>query len=203
VSSTPVSNAEGPLTLREVARRAGVSTATVARVLQGGRRVAPETAARVQSVLADSGYRVNAVAQGLSRGTTRTIGHLLHVAGVNPFYSWVALGLQQRAAEHGYEVILYNSHGDPASEAAGVEVFLGRRVDAIVFTTALDPRNVEDRCVGGAGGASGASDARADGYGHGRQRSRCCTGDETFEANRRSHSGSSTRTRQPSMRGSR
>jgi DNA-binding LacI/PurR family transcriptional regulator len=143
VSSTPVSNAEGSLTLREVARRAGVSTATVARVLQGGRRVAPETAARVRGVLEDSGYRVNAVARGLSRGTTRTIGHLLHVAGVNPFYSWVALGLQQRAAEHGYEVILYNSHADPASETAGVEVFLGRRVDAIVFTTALDPKNVE------------------------------------------------------------
>jgi LacI family transcriptional regulator len=143
VASTPLSNAEGPLTLRQVARRAGVSTATVARVLQGSRRVAPETASRVRNVLADSGYRVNAVAQGLSRGTTRTIGHLLHVAGVNPFYSWVALGLQERAAEHGYEVILYNSHADPASEAAGVEVFLGRRVDSIVFTTALDPKNVE------------------------------------------------------------
>jgi DNA-binding LacI/PurR family transcriptional regulator len=143
VSSTPVSSAEGPVTLREVARRAGVSTATVARVLQGGTRVAPETAARVNHVLTDSGYRVNAVAQGLSRGTTRTIGHLLHVAGVNPFYSWVALGLQRRAAEYGYEVILYNSHADAASEAAGVDVFLSRRVDAIVFTTALDPKNVE------------------------------------------------------------
>lgn len=128
-------------TLRQVADLAEVSTATVARVLQGSARVSEGTRARVQAVLEATGYRHNAVASGLRRQRTSTIGHILHATSPNPFYAGVALGLQQEAALHGYQVLLANSQ-DAASEAAAVEAFLARRVDALVFTTAVNAQNV-------------------------------------------------------------
>lgn len=129
-------------TLRQVAELAGVSTATVARVLQDSSRVSPETRRRVEAVLEATGYRHNAVASGLRRQRTSTVGHILRATDPNPFYAGVALGLQQEAAKHGYQVLLANSQDAP-SEAAAVEAFLARRVDALIFTTAVSAENVE------------------------------------------------------------
>jgi DNA-binding LacI/PurR family transcriptional regulator len=129
-------------TLRQVADLADVSTATVARVLQGSERVSPETRSRVEAVLEATGYRHNAVASGLRRQRTCTVGHVLRATDPNPFYAGVAVGLQQEAAKHGYQVLLGSSQ-DAASETAAVEAFLARRVDAMVFTTAISAENVE------------------------------------------------------------
>jgi len=129
-------------TLRQVADLAGVSTATVARVLQGSERVTAQTRSRVEAVLEATGYRHNAVASGLRRQRTNTIGHVLRGGDPNPFYTGVALGLQHAAAANGYQVLL-SSAQDAASEAEAVEAFLARRVDAMVFTTAVSAANVE------------------------------------------------------------
>lgn len=129
-------------TLKDVAALAGVSVSTVARVLHDQGYVAPETREAVAAALAESGYQLNAVAQGLRKRRTTEIGHILHSISPNPFFAGVALGSEQAAAKHGRTVVLYNTSGDPAVERLGVEALLRRRVEAILFTTVTDPANV-------------------------------------------------------------
>lgn len=129
-------------TLKDVARRAGVSTATVARVLHANGYVAAETRGLVATALAETGYQINAVAQGLRRQRTSTIGHLLHSIIPNPFFAGIASGVDQEARRHGSGVLIFTTHGDPERERLGVETLLRQRVDAIVFTTPVDEANV-------------------------------------------------------------
>src|SRR5258708_3465755 len=134
---------ESGVRLLDVAAAAGVSTATVARVLHGNARVRPETEARVQQALAATGYRLNALAQGLKTRRTHTIGHLLQEVSPNPFNVEVALGLEAAATEAGYRVLLFNARHDGELERQGVETFIEWRVDTIVFTPPSDAANVE------------------------------------------------------------
>jgi DNA-binding LacI/PurR family transcriptional regulator len=136
-------NGGGSMTLRDVAARAGVGTSTVARVVHGNGYVSEETRARVEQAMREGDFRLNAVASGLKRRRTTTIGTLLHETLPNPFFAEVALGVEQAASEHAYNVLVYNARGSAEHERAGVDAFLSQRVDAIVFAKPVDARNVE------------------------------------------------------------
>jgi LacI family transcriptional regulator len=129
-------------TLKDVARLAGVSTATVGRVLHKNGYVAEETRTAVESAIAETGYHLNAVAQGLRKRRTFTIGHALLSVSPNPFFAGVALGIEEEAASCGCGVLTTNTQGDPARERLGVETLIRRRVDAMIFTTSADSENV-------------------------------------------------------------
>ena len=129
-------------TLKAVAQRAGVSTATVARVLHGKGSVAPETRRAVEAAIAESGYRLNVVAQGLRTRRTLVLGHILRTMSLNPFFAGVAVGAGQEAARHGCGMLVYDTLDDAEQERIGVEMLIGRRVDAILFTTPIDQKNV-------------------------------------------------------------
>ncbi len=130
-------------TLRDVANRAAVSTATVRRVLTNKGYVAPATRGAVEAALAATDYRPNAVAQALRRRRTAVIGHLLYALSPNPFYAQVSVGASQAALQHGYSILAFDGHGDAARERLGVEAFIRRQVDAILFTTPVDIENVQ------------------------------------------------------------
>jgi DNA-binding LacI/PurR family transcriptional regulator len=129
-------------TLKDVAKLAGVSTATIARVLHNNGYVAEETRRVVEEAIAQSGYRVNAVAQGLRRQRTFVLGHILQSIAPNPFFASVALSVQQEAARFGCGVILVNTQGEAAVERNAVETLIRQRVEAILFTTVTDESNV-------------------------------------------------------------
>jgi LacI family transcriptional regulator len=131
------------VTLKDVAALAGVSTATVARVIHENGYVSATARERVFTAIQESGYRLNVVAQGLRRQRTLTLGHVLQGILPNPFFTEVALGVEHAAAEHGYNVLIFNARDDADRERAGVETLLARRVDGIVFTTALRAENVQ------------------------------------------------------------
>ncbi|MCB0046642.1 MAG: LacI family DNA-binding transcriptional regulator [Caldilineaceae bacterium] len=131
------------VTIKDVAKHAGLSTATVTRVLQQRGYVAEETKDQVLAAIEETGYRVNTLARALRQQQTKTLGHLLHCISPNPFFARVALGAEKEAHRYGYNVLLYNVEGDPAEERRGVETLLDRRVDGIIFTTAVDPENVQ------------------------------------------------------------
>ena len=128
--------------LKDVAVLAGVSTATVSRVLHGNGYVSAHSRERVEKALRDSGYRLNAVAQELRRQRTITIGLILHGELSHPFVGEVVIGAEQAAAEHGFNVLLFNAQGNPDRERECVETLLERRVDGIIFTTAVLGKNV-------------------------------------------------------------
>ena len=67
----------------------------------------------------EGGFRLNAVASGLKRQRTTTIGTLLHETLPNPFFAEVALGIEQGASELGHNVLVYNARGSAEHERAG------------------------------------------------------------------------------------
>lgn len=137
-------NGGSGMTLRDVAARAGVSTSTVARVVHSNGYVAEETRERVEIAMREGGgFRLNAVASGLKRRRTTTIGTLLQETLPNPFFAEVALGIEHAASERGYNVLVYNARGSAEHERAGVDAFLSQQVDAIIFATPVDAGNVE------------------------------------------------------------
>ena len=73
-------------TIKSVAHKAGVSTATVARVMHDNGYVAEETRQRVLEVVSETGYRINSIARSLKRNRSNVIGHLLKGTLPNPFF---------------------------------------------------------------------------------------------------------------------
>jgi LacI family transcriptional regulator, galactose operon repressor len=143
MGSVTVVRAEGrrEATLKDVAKLAGVSTATVARVLHNNGYVGESTRHMVESAITQSGYRVNAIAQGLRRQRTFMIGHVLQSIAPNPFFANVALAVQEEAARNGCGVIVCNTQANSAIELDIVETLLRQRVDAILFTVITNESN--------------------------------------------------------------
>jgi LacI family transcriptional regulator len=131
------------LRMIDVARKAGVSTATVGRVLHNRGYVSEETRRRVEKAIHDTDFQINLVAQSLRRQRTRTIGHILTNLLPNPFFAGVEVGVEEVALECGYNVMLWNAMRSAERERQGVEAFIQRQVDAIVFTTPRSAENVE------------------------------------------------------------
>jgi DNA-binding LacI/PurR family transcriptional regulator len=131
-----------PATLKNVADVAGVSTATVARVLHNRGYVAPDTRQRVEQALQQTGYQINAIAQGLRRQRTYTLGHVLRTIKPNQFCATVAEGVEEIASQNGCGVLMITTDGDQHREFQAVKTLIQRRVDAVIFTTATHVDNV-------------------------------------------------------------
>ena len=132
-----------PATLKDVARRAGVSTATVARVVHENGYVAPETRQLVEAAIAETGYQINALAQGLRRQRSFVLGHVVRAIAPNPFFASIALGVDEEAARNGCSVLTANTREDLLMERTAVKTLIRRRVDAILFSTVRNIDNVK------------------------------------------------------------
>jgi LacI family transcriptional regulator len=117
--------------IQDVARAAGVSTATVSHVLNGTRRVSQATRVRVEAAIEALHYRPSAVARGLSTRSTQTIGIL--VADItNPFYASVVRGVEETLLAHGYGLIVCNTGESEEREAAALKMLVAKRVDGLI-----------------------------------------------------------------------
>lgn len=125
----------GTVTLADVARLAGTSSATVTRALHGHPRVLPTTRARVEEAANALGYVPHLGARALAKRSSETIG-LLMPSTADSFWGEVADGLEQRAMSRGYSTLIATSHLDPRRERGMLELFLGKRVDGIVVGSA-------------------------------------------------------------------
>jgi LacI family transcriptional regulator len=125
------------VTLRDVAREAGVSMKTVSRVINGESKVSPATGARVAEAVERLGYKPNELARSLAGRRSRTIG--LMIADIsNPFFADCAKGVELVARERGYAVILCASAEDPETEKRYVELLVQRRVDGLLLVPTAD-----------------------------------------------------------------
>lgn len=118
--------------LVDVATEAGVSTATVSRVLNRNPTVDPALAKRVRAAAKKLGYRPNAVARSLRKQRTQ-IWQLLVSDIANPFYTALARGVEDVAVANGYQVVLGNSKDDAAREARYLEVAQQEQVAGVII----------------------------------------------------------------------
>ncbi len=120
-----------PVTIKDIAKAAGVSHTTVSRALHGSPAISPETTTRIRKLAQEMGYTPSAVAQSLLARRTQTIGVVLTTIA-DPFTAQIVGGVEETAQAAGYSVFLSTSHGNPDQEMAVVETFHRRRVDAII-----------------------------------------------------------------------
>ena len=121
-------------TISDVARQAGVSTATVSRVMSGAVAARPQTRARVLAAVETLGYRPSAVARSLKLRTTRTLG-LLVTDIQNPYYPDIVRAVEDAALERNLAVLLCNGADDPAREETYLDLLVDRRVDGIIIAS--------------------------------------------------------------------
>jgi LacI family transcriptional regulator len=124
-------------TIREVAKQANVSVATVSHVINGTRFVEPETKARVTNAIKTLGYRPNLLARSLRRQETHTIG-LIVPDNANPFFADFARVVEDAGFAEGYSVILCNSDRSETKEERYIDVLLSKRVDGLIFISSTD-----------------------------------------------------------------
>lgn len=130
----------GRITIKDVARAAGVGVATASRALNNKNDVSPETRQRVMEAAESLGYVPNLLAKGLLSGRTRTIGVVV-TSILNPFYAVVVSGIERVLSAKGYNMVLCNSDESPKKELEAVRMLIEQRVDGIILAP------VEDRSL--------------------------------------------------------
>lgn len=129
-------------TIYDVAREAGVSTATVSRALNRSGQIAPTTRKAIEEAVERLGYRPNTIARSLVTKSTQTIAFLLPDI-TNPFYASLVSGIQQVALESDHTMLLCTTEGDPEREAEYLSLLRAKQVDgALVDGLVLPPDRI-------------------------------------------------------------
>ncbi|AEM40048.1 catabolite control protein A [Ketogulonicigenium vulgare] len=126
----------------DVARLAGVSPATVARVLYEPEKVALARRQKVQAAIEATGYRPNVVARGLRTSRTWKIGLIIVDGRLNPYFVNLSQAIRLAAMAEGYTALTfqYGSANEPVADA--VQQLILNRVDAVIFSYALRPEDI-------------------------------------------------------------
>lgn len=121
--------------MKQVAREAGVSVATVSHVLNGSRYVSPELTRRVREVAARLGYTPDGTARSLRLRRTHTIGVI--VPDVNPFFAELTRVIEDHGFAARYTTVLGNADGHPEREERYLETLISKRVDGLILASTL------------------------------------------------------------------
>jgi LacI family transcriptional regulator len=120
------------ITLRDVAKKAGVSLSAASRALNGRQDVSEETRKRISKAAEEMGYVPNHFASALKFQKTHTIGVIIE-DNANPFWAEVLKGIESEAQNNGYQVILANTSRSYERETRAVRTLIQRRVDGFLI----------------------------------------------------------------------
>lgn len=129
-------------TIRDVADRAGVSTATVSRALSGSRPVSDELAKTIRQAADDLGYSGNIIASSLRRSRTDTVGMVVPSIA-NPFFTSLVVNVEHVLSQRGLQLFLCDSRSDPDVEAQRLRSLVSRQVDGIIISPCHGERSAE------------------------------------------------------------
>ncbi len=131
------------MSIREVAKMAKVSIATVSRTINKASSVDPRTAARVRKAIEKLRYYPNLQARSLVSGRSRILG--LIVSDItNPFFPELVKGFEDVAVQRGYEIIVSSTNYDPARMALSVRRMLERKVEGVgIMTSEMEPSLID------------------------------------------------------------
>ena len=125
-------NTDETITIYDVAREAGVSMATVSRVVNGNKNVKENTRKKVLEVIDRLDYRPNAVARGLTSKKTTTVGVVIpNIA--NSYFATLAKGIDDIASMYKYNIVLASSDENDDHEVAVINSLFAKQVDGIIF----------------------------------------------------------------------
>lgn len=123
-----------PVTIKDIAKAAGVAHSTVSRALADSPLISTETKARIHRLADDMGYTPSAIGRGLVTRRSGTIG-LVVTTIADPFIAEVVQGIEETALSCQYNTILCNSNSEPERELKTVRALREKRVDAIIVTS--------------------------------------------------------------------
>jgi DNA-binding LacI/PurR family transcriptional regulator len=127
-----LSEDKSEVTISDVAQHAGVSTATVSRVIAGVGYVAAKTRIKVQKSITTLNFQPSSIAQSLRRQSTKMIGLILTDIQ-NPFYPEMVRGIEDEVQRRGYSLILCNSDNDPERENSYLDFLASQRAAGIII----------------------------------------------------------------------
>ncbi|NLE76532.1 MAG: LacI family transcriptional regulator [Chloroflexi bacterium] len=125
-------------TIRDVAKRAGVSIATVSRVMNGSTFVSEPLQERVWQAIRELNYSPSALAQGLSTHVSRTIGVIVPSITKHPFWAQVVAGIEDACRGEGYNLFLCHSDANVQRERDYLQLLRTRRVDGVIIGPATE-----------------------------------------------------------------
>lgn len=137
---TPISGRK-PVTIKDVAARAGVAPGTVSNVLTGRRPVAEPVRVSVLAAVQALDYRPNQLASGLRLKQTRSIGIVVPDL-TNPFFASLVQHIELLAASHNFQILLMSSHEDHRHEESRIRALLARQIDGLFVIPTSDEVNV-------------------------------------------------------------
>ena len=119
-------------TIYQVSELAGVSLATVSRVMNNNARVSEATRNKVLDAMAQLGYRPNSIAQSLASNRSNSVGILVSELH-GPFYGEMLSGIENECRAAGKHVIIAAGHSEAESEKDGIEFLISRNCDALIL----------------------------------------------------------------------
>jgi LacI family transcriptional regulator len=132
--------------IKDVAAHAGVSVATVSRVLNDSPKVSEETRLRVRAAMRALRYRPNAVARSLRTEATQTLGLIIGDI-LNPFFAVLARAVEDEARDAGYTVVIGNADERPEQQDHYVRTLLEQRVDGLLICPTAETTPLVEDCV--------------------------------------------------------
>ncbi|NRF95873.1 LacI family DNA-binding transcriptional regulator [Paenibacillus frigoriresistens] len=120
------------MTIKDVAREAGVSTATISRVLNNSGYVSNDVKQQVLEVIRKFNYQPNAIARSLKQEKSRSIGIVLPDM-TNPYFMKIARTIQQRCFQEGYHLLFIDTEENPEKEREALDFLIEKRIEALIL----------------------------------------------------------------------
>ncbi|MCS7240682.1 MAG: LacI family transcriptional regulator [Candidatus Bipolaricaulota bacterium] len=122
------------VTIKDIAKAAGVAPSTVSRALNDSPLISVETKRRIQRLAQRLGYERNELARGLVKGSFGALG-LIVPDIINPFFAEITKGVEEAARERGFGVVLCTTEGDEAREEEYLRLLQRKRVDGLILAS--------------------------------------------------------------------
>lgn len=120
------------LTIKDIAREAGVSTATISRVLNNSGYVSQDVKLQVLEVIKRMNYQPNAIARSLKQEKSRSVGIVLPDM-TNPYFMEIARAIQHRCFQEGYHLLFVDTEESPDKEKEALDFLLEKRIEALIL----------------------------------------------------------------------
>ena len=125
------------ITIKDIAKKANVSTTTVSRVINNKPDVSDSTKEKIKKLIKENNYKPNDIARGLVLKKTKTIGLIVPDIS-NPFFPEIIKGVEHKTKDAGYSLIICDTDNQIKQEKSSIDLLLSKQVDGIIMSLSND-----------------------------------------------------------------